>query len=156
MRPAAMRIVLNMLYLAGGSNLCAAFTFRDVAVHLSCALVGCILWWVWSWLCYRWLAMVWELKIQVPPAFILMLAFTPLSGRVLGNVAGNGLILFFHLTTLVVLVPPIIGDYKGNKQRDEAPRDPERKSCGYNLTGNVSGQWPECGEPIRPKKRGRS
>jgi len=26
--------------------------------------------------------------------------------------------------------------------------DPRCRSCGYNLTGNVSGRCPECGQPI--------
>ena len=28
------------------------------------------------------------------------------------------------------------------------------KSCGYDLTGNVSGICPECGRPIPPQPRG--
>jgi hypothetical protein len=42
--------------------------------------------------------------------------------------------------------------------RSTPPRPPECDCCGYNLTGNVSGVCPECGEPVvdsvpTPKER---
>jgi hypothetical protein len=36
-------------------------------------------------------------------------------------------------------------------RRRRAPIGPLCETCGYNLTGNVSGRCPECGETIQPQ-----
>ena len=49
------------------------------------------------------------------------------------------------------LLYPIIGFCRGHFRRETgAPLCP---SCGYNLTGNVSGRCPECGEMIEDAAR---
>lgn len=43
---------------------------------------------------------------------------------------------------------PIICIYVGTLGRRRALRDAGHCTCGYDLTGNVSGRCPECGSPI--------
>ncbi|MCE9590737.1 MAG: hypothetical protein K8S99_09460 [Planctomycetes bacterium] len=57
----------------------------------------------------------------------------------------NGVILIGLVAFLVPL--HIIG--RRNELRNQFSREPRCRKCSYNLTGNLSGMCPECGEPVR-------
>ena len=48
--------------------------------------------------------------------------------------------------TLIFTILPAIGLYKWNKRRKLGPN--ACPSCGYDLTGNESGECPECGKSV--------
>jgi len=44
---------------------------------------------------------------------------------------------------VVVAIPTVVFWYRGRR-----PPPGHCQTCGYNLTGNVSGRCPECGKPV--------
>jgi Ca2+/Na+ antiporter len=61
--------------------------------------------------------------------------------------------LFLGIIICVGLVPAVLVFVRAVRVRRLRHQESgHRQSCGYNLTGNVSGICPECGTPIEAEK----
>ncbi len=65
---------------------------------------------------------------------------------------GNGVNHLAHCKTSMFSGVYFTGDVVLPHSYKQIPED-ECLSCGYDLTGNVSGICPECGTPLHPQQR---
>ncbi len=149
------RTVQNVLYAAALSGLLATFLrlFHPAypMAYIGVAFGSYTLILLWALLSFAWKATWFEIKIQVPVAFLLTAVLPPAVGRIaehMGYPLPDVIMIYFHVTTLATVVLPAIGDHMGRKMRTSEEFVPRCKVCRYNLTGLHSSRCPECGTAI--------
>jgi len=100
----------------------------------------------WLWIATAGAALAWGLNLTLeltlqPPLFLMGPDVAEnwfLAQSLLGSLAAAAVVLLWYWWPVLV----------GRRQVADGPLC---LSCGYNLTGNVSGRCPECGELIQPQ-----
>lgn len=101
----------------------------------------------------------WKLCLRYYCAILILWLWVGLSVLLFG--VSSGVTAFSACpSNLAFLVGPLIGLIVSTTPRKQVSRYPHGhcQTCGYNLTGNVSGRCPECGvhtneSPLRPELR---
>jgi hypothetical protein len=73
----------------------------------------------------------------------------------MGTRLATGVGIPFWSAVLVLAVYPAVALYRGPIRHRRRRNANLCVRCGYNLTGNVSGRCPECGDPLPEKERDR-
>ncbi len=89
--------------------------------------------------------------LQIFLSFSFTAVMTPGVGRMIdtGSQCVNAMAAYFHLVTLLVVVLPLIGDWRRKKLRKQMLL-PVCDHCGYCLRGLSEPRCPECGTPFDP------
>ena len=81
------------------------------------------------------------------PRTLTVVEFVDVGAPVLKALQYKGLRVPFWLLLLTVMIPLALCI---RRDRRSSPTSGHCPACGYNLTGNLSGICPECGEPCKP------